>query len=135
VRRRALALAALAVIAGCGGGGDDKAKTPKDAFVKYYDAVGDSDIDKACSFTTGPAAATCERDTKALLTPGGDPKLLAQNAKTVFDAQTFRVRGDLACVVLQRFSFDAKKTDGGWKVLRLKRPLTNPRDCTVGLQG
>ena len=28
-----------------------------------------------------------------------------------------------------------KKTDGGWKVLRMRRPLANKNDCTVGLKG
>jgi hypothetical protein len=135
VRRALPVLACLAVLGGCGGGDGDKAKSPKDAFLAYYDAVGNQDFKKACSFTAGPASVDCERDAKALLTPGADPKQLADNAHTVFEPQTFVVRGDLACTVLQRFSFDAKKTDGGWKVLRLKRPLTNPRDCTVGLRG
>jgi hypothetical protein len=135
VRRALLGLACLAVLGGCGGGDDDKAKTPKDAVLRYYDALGKSDVEKACSFTTGPAAATCERDAKALLTPGGDPKLLAENAHTVFEKQTFVVRGDLACASLQQFSFDTKKVGDEWKVLRLKRPLTDRRDCTVGLHG
>jgi hypothetical protein len=135
VKRAAAALLAVALLGGSGGGDDsDKPKTPKDAFFAYYDAVGDRDAKKACSFTTGPASVRCESDTEALLKPPSDPKLLAENTHTVLDPQKFVVRGDLACVILQRFSFDAQKTDDGWKVLRLRRPLTNPRDCTVVLQ-
>jgi hypothetical protein len=138
VRSRAAgALLAFALaVGGCGGGGDDtpKAKTPKDAFLGYYDALAKRDVGKACSYTTGPAASTCERDAQALLKTSNDPKLLAENTHTILDSQTFVVRGDLACVGLQRFSFDAKKTGDGWKVLRFRRPLTDPRDCTVGLK-
>jgi len=136
VKNAAVALTALALLGGCGGGGDDtpKAKTPKEAFLRYYDAVGDKDAKKACSYTTGPAAATCEKDAKAIIDSPNDPKLLAQNTHTILDSQTFKIRGDLACVTLQRFAFDAQKTKDGWRVLRLRRPIATNSDCTSDLK-
>jgi hypothetical protein len=134
VKRAVPLLAAVALLGGCGGG-DNKASTPKDALLGYYDGIGKGDVKKACSFTTGKVAATCAHDTAILTRDKEGAKLLAENTHTIFDKAKFVERGDLACTAAGGFGFDMKKTGGEWKIIRLRRPLANPRDCTIGLRG
>jgi hypothetical protein len=137
VRRAVPALLLAAVVfGGCGGGDDNsKASTPKAALLGYYDAVGQGDVKKACSFTTGALNASCGHDTAALTKDETGRKVLASNAHTIFGKAKFVERGDLACTGVLKFGFDMKKTGGGWKIMRLRRPLTSKNDCTVGLKG
>jgi hypothetical protein len=130
----ALLLAAVALGA-CGGGDDHKASTPKDALLGYYDAVGKGDVKKACAFTTGALNASCGHDTAVLTRDKNGAEVLASNAHTIFDKAKFVERGDLACAAVLKFGFDMQKTGDGWKLLRLRRPLANKNDCTVGLRG
>jgi hypothetical protein len=134
VRRAALLLAGAALLGGCGGG-NDKASSPKEALLGYYDGIGAGDVKKACSFTTGPLNASCPHDTAILTRDREGAKLLAENNHTIFDKAKFVERGDLACAAAGGFGFDAKKTGGEWKLIRLRRRLANPHDCTAGLTG
>jgi hypothetical protein len=135
VRRPAAVIVAVALLAGCGGGDDSKAKDPKDALLGYYDAIGAGDVKTACKFTAGRLNARCARDSAILTQDESRRQALAENAHTLFDKAKVVEKGDLACTAVAGVGFDMKKVDGGWKLVQLRRRLSSPRDCTVGLRG
>jgi hypothetical protein len=132
-RAAALALAVAAFAMGCGEKEKSESDKVKGALQGYYDAIADGDVEKACQEVTGALVADCPRNAEKIARDRDGARNLADNTKLIFEDLDAVIRGDLACIAVDKVSFDFQKVGGEWRILHFTRDLTDPKNCAKGL--